>query len=72
MTDIMAGRPAPTNTAPGIIYMLCGADATQHSNTDPSDKTSPRIPIGPHWMIIWPYDAVRDGLPALCEMPAHG
>ena len=61
MMDIMAGKPAPTNTAPGIIYMLCGA--TQHSNTDPFDKTSPPIPIGPHWMIIWPYDAARDGLP---------
>jgi hypothetical protein len=61
MRDIMAGEPAPTNTAPGIIYMLCGA--TQHSNTDPFDKTSPAIPIGPHWMIMWPYDAARDGLP---------
>jgi len=62
MKDIMAGKPAPTNTALGIIYMLCGA--TQHSNTDPSDKSSPAIPIGPHWMIMWPYDAARDGLPS--------
>jgi hypothetical protein len=61
MNDLKAGKPAPTNTAPGIIYMLCGA--TQHSNTDPFDRTSPAIPIGPHWMIIWPYDAARDGLP---------
>jgi hypothetical protein len=61
MLDIMAGNPAPTNTAPGIIYMLCGA--TQHSNTDPFDESSPAIPIGPHWMILWPYDAARDGLP---------
>jgi hypothetical protein len=61
MNDLKAGKPAPTNTAPGIIYMLCGA--TQHSNTDPFDKTSPAIPIGPHWMIIWPYNAARDGLP---------
>ena len=37
MMDIMAGKPAPTNTAPGIIYMLCGA--TQHSNTDPFDRS---------------------------------
>jgi hypothetical protein len=41
--------------------MLCGA--TQHSNTDPFDRTSPAIPIGPHWMILWPYDAKRCGLP---------
>jgi hypothetical protein len=61
MMDIWAKKPKPTNTAPGLIYMLCGA--TQHSNTDPLDKTSPAIPIGPHWMIIWPYDAKRCGLP---------
>ena len=60
--DIMAKAPAPTNTAPGLIYMLCGA--TQHSNTDPFDRTSSPIPIGPHWMIIWPYDSKRDGIPS--------
>jgi hypothetical protein len=61
MKDAMAKKPKPTNTAPGLIYMLCGA--TQHSNDDPADRTSPAIPIGPHWMILWPYDAARDGLP---------
>jgi hypothetical protein len=61
MMDVRAKKPKPTNTAPGLIYMLCGA--TQHSNTDPFDRTSPAIPIGPHWMIIWPYDAKRCGLP---------
>jgi hypothetical protein len=61
MMDIRAKKPRPTNTAPGLIYMLCGA--TQHSNTDPFDRTSPAIPIGRHWMIIWPYDAKRCGPP---------
>ncbi|SDP24625.1 hypothetical protein SAMN04487897_1557 [Paenibacillus sp. yr247] len=61
MMDIMAKKPRPTNTAPGIIYMLCGA--TQHSNTDPFDRSSPAIPVGPHWMIIWPFDAKKCGLP---------
>ena len=70
MRDAMAGKPKPTNTAPGLIYMLCGA--TQHSNTDAADHTSPAIPIGPHWMILWPYDAARDGLPAPSAMRAHG
>ena len=60
-SNIGAHKPKPTNTAPGVIYMLCGA--TQHSNTDPFDRTSPAIPIGPHWMIIWPFDAKRCGLP---------
>jgi hypothetical protein len=44
--DVKARKPKPTNTVPGMAYLLCGA--TQHSNTDPFDKTSPAIPIGPH------------------------
>lgn len=59
--DAFAGRPRPTNASPGLCYMLCGA--TQHSNDDPSDTTSPAIPIGPHWMIMWPFEAKRSGLP---------
>jgi hypothetical protein len=61
MMDAMQGKPKPTNTVPGMIYMLCGA--TQRSNTNPADKTSPAIPIGPHWMITWPFDAAANGLP---------
>ena len=60
MTDLMARKPKPTNTSPGLIYMLNGA--TQHSFTDPFDTTSPAIPIGPHWMILWPVDAKAAGL----------
>jgi hypothetical protein len=59
--DLLEGNPKPTNAAPGLCYMLCGA--TQHSNTDAHDKTSPAIPIGPHWMILWPFDASHCGLP---------
>ncbi len=59
--DAFAGKPAPTNRAPGLCYMLCGA--TQHSNDTPFDHTSPAIPIGPHWMILWPFDAKHCGLP---------
>jgi hypothetical protein len=59
--DLLEGKPQPTNTAPGLCYMLCGA--TQHSNTDAHDRTSPAIPIGPHWMILWPFDANHCGLP---------
>lgn len=60
--DILMRRPAPTNIAPGLIYMLCGA--MQHSNTGPFDATSEAIPIEPHWVIVWPFDAERDGFPS--------
>jgi len=46
MMDAMQGKPKPSNTAPGMIYMLCGA--AQKSNTDHSDRTSAAIPISPH------------------------
>jgi len=59
--DIYGLKEKPTNTAPGLIYMLCGA--TQHSLVDPFDKVGASIPIGPHYMILWPYDSVRDGMP---------
>ncbi|QHW29626.1 hypothetical protein GZH47_01430 [Paenibacillus rhizovicinus] len=59
--DYYVKKPEPTNRAPGIIYLLCGA--AQHSNTDPFDRTSPAIPIGPHWMIAWPFHAKQSGLP---------
>ena len=59
--DVRAGQPEPTNTVPGMAYMLCGA--TQRSNIDPFDTTSAAIPIGPHWMILWPFEAALYGLP---------
>ena len=58
--DLLARKPRPTNRSPGLIYMLCGA--YQHSYTDPFDRTSPPIPIGPHWMVLWPFDAAAAGL----------
>jgi hypothetical protein len=63
LKDRRARRPKPTNMTPGLIYMLNGA--TQHSYTDPFDTTSPAIPIGPHWMVLWPFDAKTAGLPSV-------
>ena len=58
--DFKAHKPKPTNTVPGITYMLAGA--TQRSDSDPYDKTSPAIEVGPHWMIMWPFDPKATGL----------
>ena len=59
--DFAARKPKPTNLVPGITYMLAGA--TQRSDSDPYDQTSPGITVGPHWMIMWPFDAKATGLP---------
>jgi hypothetical protein len=59
--DAKAHKPKPTNPVPGITYMLAGA--TQRSDSDPNDATSMPIEIGPHWMIMWPFDPKITGLP---------
>jgi hypothetical protein len=59
--DAKAHKPKPTNTVPGITYMLAGA--TQRSDSDPHDMTSMPIEVGPHWMIMWPFDPKTTGLP---------
>jgi hypothetical protein len=61
--DLLARKPKPTNSSPGLIYMLNGA--IQRSYTDPFDTTSPAIPIGPHWMILWPFEAKSSGIGAV-------
>ena len=38
MMDVMAKKPKPSNTEPGLSYMLNGA--LQRSYTDPFDRTS--------------------------------
>jgi hypothetical protein len=59
--DAKAHKPKPTNTSPGITYMLAGA--SQRSDSDPNDTTSMPIDVGPHWMIMWPFDPKTTGLP---------
>jgi hypothetical protein len=61
LADAKAHKPKPTNTVPGITYMLAGA--TQRSDSDPNDTTSMPIDVGPHWMIMWPFDPKTTGLP---------
>ena len=60
--DFAEHKAKPTTNVPGIEYMLAGA--TQRSDSDPFDKTDPPIRIGPHWMILWPFDPKTTGLPA--------
>jgi hypothetical protein len=50
-----------TNSKPRITYMLAGA--TQRSISDRDDKTSAPLAIGPHWMIMMPFDPKTTGLP---------
>ncbi len=68
--DVAAGKARPTNTHPGFAYMLCGA--TQHSNTDALDTTSPAIPIGPHLWFSGRSTLRSVACPLRCEMRVRG
>lgn len=60
MGDFMAHKAKPTNTAPGIVYMLAGG--TDWSADNPWATKGTPIHEPPHWMIMWPYDPKRSGL----------
>ena len=56
----MAKAPKPTNTAPGLIYMLEGG--SDISATDPfATKTDHYVSSPAHYMIMWPFDAKSTG-----------
>jgi hypothetical protein len=60
VNDWMAHKPKPTNTKPGIVYMLAGG--TDWSATDPWATSGRFIKEPPHWMIMWPFDPKTSGL----------
>ncbi|CAN5596980.1 hypothetical protein BH10ACT9_BH10ACT9_32140 [soil metagenome] len=62
MTVLQEGPNAWTCT-PGVenaSAAMC-ADELGMQWFDPFDRTSPLIPIGPHWMLIWPFTAEHTG-----------
>ena len=54
MMDIMAKKPKPTNTAPGLIYMLCGGYAAQQYRSVRQNKSS-----YPDWSSLDDHLAIR-------------
>ena len=59
--DHDAHKPKPTNTEPGIEYMMAGG--TDWSASDPYITSGTPIKEPPHWMIMWPFDSAITGLP---------
>ena len=60
-SDFLTLQAKPTNTEPGIVYMLLGG--TDWSATDPYAISGTPINEPPHWMILWPFDPKTTGLP---------
>lgn len=64
--DFAANKPKPTNTEPGIEYMLAGG--TDWSGTDPHATSGTPIKEPPHWMIMWPFDSASTALPTTVKL----
>jgi len=60
LTDLIAHKPKPTNTRPGILYMLKGG--MRRSATDPWATEGTPVKEPPHWALIWPFDPKQVGL----------
>jgi len=60
LTDLIAHKPKPTNTRPGILYMLAGG--MSQSATDPWATNGTPVKEPPHWALIWPFDPKEAGL----------
>jgi len=68
--DLMANKPKPTNTAPGIAYMARGGWHWEKDGKivmDKNEKGAKRVGEPPHWMILWPFDPKASGLPSRPE-----
>ncbi len=59
--DWAAHKPKPTNTQPGVIYMLAGG--TDWSATDPWSTSGTAQKWPPGWLIAWPFNSTTTGLP---------
>jgi len=60
VSALIAKKPKPSNTTPGLIYMLQGG--SDISATNPFATTTDHYVSSPaHFMIMWPYDAKTTG-----------
>jgi hypothetical protein len=59
-SDFNALKPKPTNTEPGIEYLLLGG--MDWSATNPNATSGTPLKEPPHWRILWPFDAKTTGL----------
>ncbi|MDP2689192.1 MAG: hypothetical protein Q8P48_03655 [Deltaproteobacteria bacterium] len=66
VTDFMAGKDSPSNTAPGIAYMAKGGWHWEKDGKIVMDAAgAKRVKEPPHWMIFWPFKHEATLLPTV-------
>ena len=64
--DLLSGKANPSNSAPGIAYMMQGGWHWIKDGKTTLDKDDPgakRVKDPPHWKIIWPLTSLASMLP---------
>lgn len=64
--DLVDGREKPSNTEPGVAYMMQGGWHWEKDGKITMDKNEPgarRVKEPPHWMVFWPFRSADTGLP---------
>lgn len=66
MNDLMSNAPKPTNTVPGIAYMVRGGSHFEKGGKIVmSGEGATVVKEPPHWMIMWPFTAAATKLPTV-------
>ncbi|MDH5526490.1 MAG: hypothetical protein OEY97_04195 [Nitrospirota bacterium] len=65
--DMMSGKPAPSNTVPGVAYMANGGYHWEKDGqvVTGSGDGARAVKESPHWMILFPFDPEVNALPTL-------
>jgi hypothetical protein len=66
-SDLISGKPKPTNTAPGFAYMARGGEHYEKDGAIlmQNAEGAKLVKEPPHWMLFWPFSAAATGLPSL-------
>ena len=66
LTAALSNKPKPPNTRPGIAYMAKGGihyEMPDGKIVMAASAQTKEVKEPPHWMILWPFDPAKSGLP---------
>ena len=66
VNDLVDGKEKPSNTEPGVAYMMQGGWHWEKDGKIIMDKNEPganRVKEPPHWMVFWPFSSASTNLP---------
>lgn len=66
VADLIGGKEKPSNTEPGVAYMMRGGWHWEKDGKiimNMNDPAAKRVEEPPHWMVFWPFKSADTRLP---------